>query len=390
MLDRLRYFFSSKIVIIMSIVIGSLILIGASIWGGYKLFDKTENIVYYTFNGFFIDDYGNFVSGVVIKVNGEQASTSNVNGSFTLSYVKKGSEVSFEVNGYTLENPDDIVITQNIYNLQINLINDGPKIKQFIAKAVDENGEAIAGVTVKTGNKNVGTTNSKGEIKVNFDSGEKTLSFSHSYFDFKDLIVFNYDEDDKVVKEVTGYFNSENYFKPTLDGEGNPQVRQFKVGFSFRTTDGEIAKKVTVYYKLKESATFNQQTGLDLFLEKEFVSAFAYYFSESNNAWYCSDLIKPSPIGATIYLKEAIHIDSKINLIDPPSLRTIFTSNGYYFLSDTDGNIEIVLPEYQGLQFYQDMEYGKYPKYEVVLVDIDGNQITEIEKNVSNVRFIIK
>lgn len=390
MLDRLRYFFSSKAVIITGIVLGALVLIGASIWGGMKLLKKDDNIVYYSFNGFFIDDYGNFVSGVIVKVDGKEAARSNSNGSFKISYIKEGSKVSFEISGYSLENPDEIVINKNIYNMQINLISDGPKIKQFIARAVDENGAVIAGVTVKSGNKNIGTTNSKGEIRVSIDSGETSITFSHTYFDFDNQIVFKYEDDVKVTKEIVGVFNRDNYFKPTVDEEGNSTVREFKVGFSFRTIDGEIAKKVTVYYKLKDSSTFNYQTGLDLYLEKEFTSAFAYYYNETTNTWYCSEIIKPSPIGTTIYLKEAIHIDAKINLQDPPSLRTIFTSNGYYFLSDKDGNIEIVLPSYQDIQFYHDMEYGKYPKYEVILVDSEGNPITEVEGNISNVNFIIK
>lgn len=391
MFDRLRYFFSSRTVIIIGIVLGLIVVIGASIWGGMKLFNKEDNYVYYSINGYFIDDYGNFVSGVVIKVNGEPKVSSDANGSFTISYVEAGAKITFEVSGYTFENTDNIVISKNMYNMQVNLIKDGPKIKQFVAKAIDENGAAISGVSVKSKNKNLGTTNLKGEIRVSIDSEDITLSFSHSYFDFNHEVTFNYDEDDKVVKEIVGIFNSGNYFKPTYDGDGNPIEKSFNVGFTFRTVDGEIIKKVSVYYKFKDSTVFNYETGFDILqLQKEFVSAFAYYYSESKEKWYCSEIIKPSPLGTTIYLKEAIHINAKINIIDPPSLRTIYTSNGYYFLSDTSGNVVVVLPSYQGIQFYQDMEYGKYPKYEVILIDSDGNQITEFEKTISNVSFIIK
>lgn len=391
MRERLYYFFRSKIFIIISITLASLLLIGFGIWGGLKIFKGDEEKVYYKVNGFFIDDSKNFISGVKIKVNGVEVATSNEYGGFILSYLEEGSEILFEIDGYTFEQSNKIIVTKNIYNLQVNLISSAPKIKQFIAKVIDENGAAISNVSVKENNKKIGTTDYKGEFKVNIQNGNKTLTFEHEYFNFNENITYNYEDDEKVVKEVVGTFNSANYFKTTIDDEGNPITRSFKVGFTFRTIDGEIIRDASVYYKLKDSETFNHHAGIDLlYLEKEFTSAFAYYYNETTNTWYCSEIIKPSPIGTTIYLKEAIHIDAKINLQDPPSLRTIFTSNGYYFLSDTDGNIEIVLPSYQDIQFYHDMEYGKYPKYEVILVDSEGNPITEVEGNISNVNFIIK
>ena len=120
MRECLYYFFRSRVVIILLIVIGSLGVIATAIWGGIQIFKKEEPKQYYNISGYFKDEEELiFVGGVQIKIGNELKATTAENGKFEIKYLEAGTVLTFEKENYIFS-PSIIVVDRNIGNIFID------------------------------------------------------------------------------------------------------------------------------------------------------------------------------------------------------------------------------------------------------------------------------
>lgn len=376
----------SKIIIIILIVIGVLLLAGLGYWGGKKLFKKDDEITYYKVLLIFVDENTNFVEGVNILSDGKLVHTTKNDGKYESKYVKKGTTFSFHKEGYQL-GTDSLKVEKNIHLQQVSLIsNDSLRQKIFTIKIIDINGLPVKSVNVNDGKTNLGSTDNLGEFKLQLLEGTKNLSFkiSGEYFSIPNVTI-NYGDDSSQVVVLRADFNLEKYMQYT-DPSEETHTRDFTVGFDFRTPDGRRLKNVTINYKLKDVNTFKVGAGYSIVFENEvFETAFAYVYDDINSVWLCSPIIKTSPIGGDIFMEEAIAIQAEVDI----ARSNVYTSNGYYFVANDDTEIQIVIPSYESIKFYKEIEYNIF-KYELILVDDQMEPILSVDKSISEVKFILK
>lgn len=382
---NLLYSSRSKLWIIILSIIGILLLAGVGYWGGKKLFKK-EDEAFFKVLLIFVDENSNFVEGVDIVSNGEIVYTTKSDGKYEGKYVKKGTVLTFQIDGYQVQT-DSITVEKNIHLQQINLISYiHLKQKTFTIKIIDINGLPIKNVNAYEEKALIGTTDSLGEIKVPIYDGSKNISFkvSGDYFSIPNITI-DYNDDSSSAYTLRADFLLDKYTHYT-DSNGETHTRNFTVGYNFRTPDGRRLNNVKINYKIKDTNTFKIGVGYSIVFENQiFESAFAYVYDELNSIWLCSPILKTSPIGGDIFMEEAIYIKANVNT----ERSSIYTSNGYYFLSNNDKIIEIVIPSYENIKFYKEMEYN-IPKYELILVNEDMTPILSVDKSITGVKFVLK
>lgn len=350
------------------IIGGALVLIGlivsAIIFVPKYLDSRNKNL--YSVGLVFVDENGNRVTDVKIYIGKKEISYILSGTTIQLYDIPEDSKLTFEVEGYSFKDSDTYVVKRNVSSYRVELID--MSIATFILTVTDTNLTPITNASVFYDEKNIGKTDSNGQIKYQAKDITKSIRVEHNYFDFLSIDL-NLEFGKIKQVSVVGDFNKDK-FQSLMTGED--------YNFTYSVNNEESKKLNGVYfsYRLLDDNRFLKSFSFEnkhTFENELFDFLFAYGYSEIDKKWYTSEIYYTSPLSTSLSMTaaKAAYIDTKT------PYQSIYTSDGRCFAAGVDGKVTIVLPTFDGIKFYKNYNFEtKEYSNEVLIVDKDGSEFT--------------